>query len=433
MNRRPLFAFLCLCLAAIPAAADLAPADPARDDAFDIKHEGLLATKDRATAYAFVYEQLQKSLRPRLLARHGSYLLQGEAWGAPTGYAAVGFQEIQAAAATGDTFANAALGFQLLVGEHVARDPARGLQLLTDAATGGDVDAMVLLGQAYQDGIGVTADLTLAENWFKRAAWAGRPFPLAHFGDRWIDKTITNPIFPDLAIAVWLEAARYGSGSAHQRLEWLTRPETYFPGAQRALHILLLESVALGADVQRKRVRAAMDDLARDYAKDIDALLARALVLSTPGGGAYDATEAARLVQTAVDLGSLRARSIQASFLAKGIGLKKDPAAALAIWRELEDKNVPHALAMLGYHSYWGSLGKNLLPKDEALAFRYSARAAALGDYFGHLNTGYCYLHGIGTDENYARSLRHYYAAEYQGSLVARTMTRRLLRNLLSD
>ena len=102
--------------------------------------------------------------------------------------------------------------------------------------------------------------------------------------------------------------------------------------------------------------------------------------------------------------------------LAEGIGVKKDPAAALVILRELEVKNNAGALRLLSYYHYWGALKGTEVVKDPAKTFAYARRAAEAGDLLGQVWLGRCYEHGIGTEVNYGLAARYFRAAGVRGA-----------------
>jgi TPR repeat protein len=85
-----------------------------------------------------------------------------------------------AAAAQGDLKALATAGFQYLEGEGVAKDTAKGVSLMTDAANRGDAYSIHLLGMMYYSGTeGVEVDRTKAYYWHVKDAEAGNKRALA--------------------------------------------------------------------------------------------------------------------------------------------------------------------------------------------------------------------------------------------------------------
>lgn len=62
---------------------------------------------------------------------------------------------------------------QQLARRDAVADPAARVRDLRQKAMAGDADAMLRLGDAYREGRGVSADLTAAEDWYRRAADAG--------------------------------------------------------------------------------------------------------------------------------------------------------------------------------------------------------------------------------------------------------------------
>jgi TPR repeat protein len=73
------------------------------------------------------------------------------------------------AARDGDAAARLYLGVMTMLGQAVPKNYAKGLALVRSAANAGVIDAQVLMGQIYENGYGVPADLVEALTWYKIA------------------------------------------------------------------------------------------------------------------------------------------------------------------------------------------------------------------------------------------------------------------------
>jgi TPR repeat protein len=82
-------------------------------------------------------------------------------------------QSLRNAAESGSPVAQFKLGYDLLYGGEVPRDPAQGIKWLTKAADAGNAMAQYCLAQAWWVGDGVAADPKQAARWMQRAADQG--------------------------------------------------------------------------------------------------------------------------------------------------------------------------------------------------------------------------------------------------------------------
>jgi len=97
--------------------------------------------------------------------------------------AATGHKWFARAAEKGDVRAEANVGYDLLYGRGVAKNPAEGTRWLVIAAERRHVGAQYELGMAYKYGRGVTADLAEAIRWLRLAADRGDAAAQYEIGD----------------------------------------------------------------------------------------------------------------------------------------------------------------------------------------------------------------------------------------------------------
>jgi len=437
LRRLPLAAILALVTPPLvtPSAAEPAPAPaPAPligglspvDAAFDIRLDLLLNEKSPAAAFAFVSKEFARDPRPHVQARYAEFLIEGHDWGAPDGMAEQGIALAREARGKGSLHALRIIGWDLVTGRHSARNPALGVVFLRQAATAGNANAMISLGDVYLRGIGVPVDLTSAEAWFLRAAWQGKPHSLFRLAEAYEHLTPPNPA---KAAMLCYEAASRGSGSAWKHLE--ERVAQNDPAATRVSQLYLLSRAVLGADYTTKKVRTALAGLETNYPQDPLALLAVGRLYASGRYVTIDLKKARACFERAAALGSDDAQADLAQLYAEGRGVPKDPDRAVATWRELAAKDNACALAWLGYYSYWGSLGADHLPKDAAQAFAYCVRAADLGDVHGQCNAGACHEFGIGTPVDYALAAHYYRSAAWRGERRSNEQLPKLLRAVL--
>lgn len=411
---------LMLALAMVPVIAGskegpaLAPLS-VQDEAFAISVEMTAEQKGLPACYAYVEETYKRDPRPHVKSCYGEFLLYGKAWGAPEGLNQQGFALLEEAQKEGSANATRALAWLYINGYFVPKNPQRGIEYLKNACDAGQVEAMAILGNVYRSGVvGVPIRLDEAEKWIRRAACEGKPKYLDDLAaDYEKGRGLTQPNLTR-ACQLYYESHIFGNrAGATASLQRLAAAGV--PGAARAHHLAVLWDSLYGEIYTTKQIKESVNFLSKDYPDDAEVQVALGRVYRA-GNYYKDNKKAAELFRRAADLGSDDARCEQAEMLAEGIGVKKDPAAALVILRELEAKNNPGALRLLSYYHYWGALKGTDVVKDPAKAFAYAERAAKAGDLLGQVWLGRCYEHGIGTEVNYGLAARYFRAAGVRGA-----------------
>lgn len=411
---------LCTLLARCPAHA----IEP-RDEAFDIRLDFTAGEKGDAAAFAFVEKEFARDARPHIKAWYGEYLLGGKAWGAPEGQEQRGIELVQEAFAAGSVEARRVLGWQLMTGRHLPVDPQRGMLYLREALAQGSTHALVTLADVFRQGVGTAVDWTEAETWSRRAAWIGKPYILERLAAAYESVAGATAVQKAKACELHYAAAIHGSGPAEKRLKQLFEQKD--AAGTRAYELLLLWRAHLGWRFQTAEVRRTVQHLETSYPDDLAVMLSIGEMYASGRLGFRDFKKAYALFEKAAQRGSDDAQAQLARLLVEGYGVKKDQARGLQIWRELEVRGNAQALGFLGFHHYWGTLAGAGLAKDPILAYDYCRRAADLGDYFGQLNAGACYEHGIGVKMDYLRAAAYYRAAAWRGAPDAEEKMRRLL------
>ena len=206
-----------------------------------------------------------------------------------------------------------------------------------------DAPAMTLLGELYNQGLGVKQDSAKAAEWYRLAAARGDAHAMASLGLMAIDgRGVTKDA---KAGRDWLEeAARRGEGAAAYNLalillgtgrgEDLERAagllrvaaEQEYPSAQHALGVMYLQGRGVGKDVPRaaQLFRRAADN--GDLAGEVEF----AILLFNGEGVARDEVRAARYFRHAAGRGNAVAQNRIARLYAIGRGVPKNLVEAAA-------------------------------------------------------------------------------------------------------
>ena len=271
----------------------------------------------------------------------------------------------------GDVEAMDALATQHLSACTGKNDPAKGMELLTQAALKGNAHSQLTLGEAYQNGKGVERNLTAAVAWFEKSAAKGNPsaqndLGVARLNGEGADR---DPV----AAAKWFQL------SAEQDFD------------EAAFNLATLYDRGLGVAQDYRAARKWYQQAAERKVPDAEYRLG--LLLEQGLGGEKDADLALRWLRRAAKDGSedaqvklgLRSPS-QATSTASGYfqyqiaqamfegkGMAKDQARAVLFLEKSADAGYPPAFLALG-RIYARGDG---VAKDEAKAVGYLEKAIA--------------------------------------------------------
>jgi len=250
-------------------------------------------------------------------------------------------------------------------------DPARGMELLTQAALKGNAHAQLTLGEAYQNGKGVKRNLIAAVTWFEKSAAQGNAnaqndLGVAHLNGEGADKDA-------VAAAKWFQL------SAEQDFD------------DAAFNLATLYDRGLGVPQHYRAARKWYQQAAERKLPDAEYRLS--LFLEQGLGGEKDADLALRWLRRAAKDGSedaqikLGLRSpaqststssgyfqfqiAQAMF--EGKGVVKDQAKAAEFMKKSAEAGYPPAFLALGRMYARG----DSVAKDEAKAIGYFEEAIA--------------------------------------------------------
>lgn len=352
----------------------------------------------------------------------------------------------QKAAEGGATVALVRLGdFYSLRSDTV--EASRALEWYRKAADANSSVAMVRLGRMFSEGRGVPQDYALAATWLSRAAAAGsgpamlelsalysRAGGPGHFnlarealeralrsGDSRAPIALAKLYLArgerPLADATLRRAAEGGNVEAALQLADMyisTKAPDQIAQARRWL--AMAESATTGNDELASRVAVlqlvdpstsqrgmtTLEALVRK--NNAPAMTAYAEALLQGAGGQANGARAEALLRRAIQLGHDAARFILAKAYKEGEGLPRDPAQAIALYREIynDEPGDTKVLLALG-DAYVQGEG---VARDRKLATQFYALAAQNGDPQGQLNLGMAYLYGGGVEHDGTRSER---------------------------
>lgn len=299
-----------------------------------------------------------------------------------------------------DTTSKTRLGQGYLEGK-LPGSSQQGVKLLQDAANQGDAYAMVVLGRAYRDGVGVPPDLTLSELWLRRAAKAGHPSAqqaLARTyrasGERGDVNDLIRaaqmgevPAMADLGRAYLRgEGVRANYASARH---WLQQAaDEGHPGATASLGRMYAEG--LGVDVDKAR---AADYFERAIAAGhVGAEADLGEMLLKGDGVPADPQRGIRLLTQAANAGHGSAGVTLGEAYLTGTGVAADPERGVRYLTQAAERGDDNAQRLLG-QSY---LEGNGVEQDPEKAVTWLSRAADNGNVSAQTSLGSAYLEGQG-------------------------------------
>lgn len=409
--------------AAVSPAAGLVDAEEANE----VRLERLAATKGLPALVDHLARELKERPRPYIKAWYANYLLYGDAMGLKEmADPRRGFALAQEAAAEGSLFGLELVGRAHGDGRGTPRNVPEALRLLREAAARDRDTAMGELAKYHFFGAGVPLDRAAAEEWARKAACRGATVTMLRIAEWWEDPKYTPSPNRAKANALYYEVGELGSREALAVLR--ERAKKGDADAERLTHLDLVVSSTRGYDALPTKLKASAAWLeANAGPDDLPAQLALAELLMEREGPVFNAAKARAKLERAVGAGSDEARAMLALMAWRGIGQKKDEAAAVAVWRELADKGNARALNQLGWLHWWGNGEKHGLPKDAAKSFALCQQAAGLGYWAAQLNLAECHAHGIGTPVNYHLAVKYYRLLESRRYIHATRMKNRIL------
>lgn len=247
------------------------------------------------------------------------------------------------------------------------RDPVRSAQWLMKAAQQRHPGAETLLAYYYEQGHGVEKDYSKTLLWLRKALEQNYPDAMFHMG-RLYATGKGVPMNQQTSLDWFRKAAAAGSSDA---------------------------VVALRQDKERGAQDAGRDAFEKAYQAYQSKSYARA----------------AELYRDAAKAGNPSAMSNLGTMLRVGLGVPKDPVAAIRLYREAAAKGHARAEAQLGFAYEFGEG----VAQNWTEAAKWCARAAEKQEQLGLYCLGRDYQFGIGVPQDRQRAIRYFQLANAQG------------------
>ena len=272
----------------------------------------------------------------------------------------------------------------LLKGDGVARDEARAVEVLKEAAELGYADAQFRLGECYGGGHGVEQDDAEAVKWYRKAAEQGHADAQNKLGECCY---LGNGTEQDYAEAVkWLrKAAEQGHADAQHNLG-----ACYYNG----------NGVEQDSAEAVKWLRKAAEQGHADAQYFMNRLAEQTIAVK---------------LRAAAEEGDAAAQFDLGKRYYNGDGVEKDHAEAVKWYRKAAEQGHADAQNALGDCCYFG----NGTAKDWAEAVKWYRKAAEQGHADAQNNLGICYKNGRGVTQDYAEAVKWYRKAAEQGYAAA--------------
>jgi TPR repeat protein len=267
-------------------------------------------------------------------------------------------------ARSGDSAAMVELGWLLLEGREVARDPAAAHGWFEAAARAGDAVAMNNVAWLYENGVGTAPSDALADGWYLRAAEAGNAQAMVNLADLYL----RGLGMPDLPIERKRRLHFFGAGLGSTR----DRPPEVKRREEEAIRWLLRAS-----------------ELGNSYATaELARLELKGRLPPAPGGGRERFLAWAK---SAAEAGEPAGMRLLAKAYAEGLGTERDPVLALEWWQRAATHG--HTRSMLDLADYFYADGPQ---KDEGHAREFLLAAAEQGDPEAARRVAYGLHNGVG-------------------------------------
>ncbi|KNG93049.1 SEL1-like repeat protein [Pseudaestuariivita atlantica] len=310
-------------------------------------------------------------------------------------------------------------------------DPSAVEDTIRRAAEAGHSQAMNLLADAHQHGVGVPQDNAAALDWYQRSAAAGWPHAYANLGDIFADGELGLDPDPMRAVQMFEAGLRvdFDGAVAIEYAAFLRNSEPPWRDPARALR-LVEEAAAMGKS-------RAVAELGFYYATGtlVDEDLARALALFEQAdaqghpkaarnlgymyddgvGVEEDDERALQYYLRGADAGDSEAMADAAFMLWFGEAGVEDRPRAMELARRGLTRQQAKAYEFMGDRAYFGEM----MDEDRALAAEYYAAAWARGRPYSAYALGWQYANGDGIEQDIQRGAELYRAAAERGNAEA--------------
>ena len=322
-------------------------------------------------------------------------------------------------AAAGDAKAMAEAGIQYVKGIGVPKNPARGLELLTGAATHGYALAARLLAMYYADGEPgfVAQDKVKSHEWTMAGAKLGDAGALTSACLEFMDGTGTTRNFAE-ADRTCTAAIEKGDATAANNLAYMYSGQVKGVPADRQKSIALYrKAIALGSVESIDNVINVLGgadglppDLpariafTKEYAEkgDLVSQIEMGIALYLGNGMEKNDSAAVHWLELAANRGSARAMAELASLVFDGEGTARDSVRGTKLLRQAAVQGWPPALRSMGIHMMNG----DGVQQDQIEGDRLLRLATTLGDAQAPCTLGVISKLGIGVDKDLAEARR---------------------------
>jgi TPR repeat protein/serine/threonine protein kinase len=297
------------------------------------------------------------------------------------------------------------------------------------AAEEGNCRAMVLVGDCYEEGVGVPRDYGKAMRWYRKAADAGHAAAMRNIGRFYQNGWSVLQDYTE-AMQWYRKAADAGNASAMNDIGWLyhngwgvlqdyTEAMKWYRKAADAGHAMAMYNLGVlyenGWGVSRDYTEAM-----QWYRKAADAGHAAAMynigwLYHNGWGVSQDYTEAMKWYRKAADAGNAMAMNNIGWLYQNGWGVSQDYTEAMRWYRKAADAGHAAAMYNIGalYQNGWG------VSQDYTEAMRWFRKAADAGHAMAMNNIGALYQNGWGVSQDYTEAMRWFRKAADAGNACA--------------
>lgn len=276
-------------------------------------------------------------------------------------------------------------GLKYLKGDGVEKDPAKAVELLTEAADVGSLEALVELATCYMNGTGCLKDVGNAIDLYTKAADGGLPAGLRELGNCYRN---ANGVEKDIEKAheLWTKAGELGDGKSLLNL------------GDDVVNEVGFEKTAAKLIEYRTKAGEAGEPKAYSY---LGAAYENGTIVEK------DTAKALELYIKAGHAGHARGFRSAGHMHYKGIGTEKNFAEANKYYEMAAEAGDVEAWLDLAA-AFQNGEGK---PKDLTQAVELSEKAGKLGSALAYRNLGVLFHNGKGVEKNLSKANGYYQKA----------------------
>jgi TPR repeat protein/serine/threonine protein kinase len=278
-------------------------------------------------------------------------------------------------------------------GVGVPKDYGKAMRWYRKAADAGNADAMHNIGWLYHKGLGVSQDYTEAMKWYRKAADAGNAMAMNNIGVLYQNGWGVSRDYTE-AMRWFRKAADAGNAMAMNNIGWLY--QNGWGVSQDYTEAMRWYRKAADAGNA-----TAMRNIGRFYQNGWSVL--------------QDYTEAMKWYRKAADAGNALAMNEIGWLYQNGWGVSQDYTEAMKWYRKAADAGDTDAMCLIGvlYQNGWG------VSQDYTEAMRWYRKAADAGNAAAMNQIGWLYHKGLGVSQDYTEAMKWYRKAADAGNAAA--------------